>query len=494
MTEREVLSRRGFLVGLGAAALVAGFDPISRRWVSVAEAAGCSTFSDAPALAGVVLLDAASRQAVSTDKGNIVSRMPCAVLRPGSVEDISKMIRYCAHHGIKVSVRGQAHTTHGQGLSDGLVIENQYLNKIHSLGPGGADVDTGVRWKDLVVAAYQQKLTPPVLTGYTALTVGGTLSVGGIGGLVGSRDTGLQVDHVRELEVVTGQGDVRSCSPSHQRDLFEAMLGGLGQCGVMTRAKLDLVRAYDRARTYKLHYTDNATFFRDFRTLLARPGLDHVYNLWFPPGTSEVYQLNATVFYDVAEPPNDLALTAGLSGVPQPDDKPYLDHVFEVDNLVDGFRASIEWDRLVKPWFDVWLPDSTIERYVAEVIPTLTREDVGSTGFALIFAQRSALATRPFLRLPKPDGSPWVFLFDILTSSETPNPDSTFRARMIERNDRLFRRARDAFGGVRYPIGTLTFTQADWRAHYGSQWQEFVSRKRRFDPAGILAPGPGIFA
>jgi hypothetical protein len=75
------------LLGSGLVVVV-GFDPLNRRWVAQAEAASCPTFQDVPRLDGVLLLDTASRDAASQDKGNIVSRTPCAVLRPGSVEDI----------------------------------------------------------------------------------------------------------------------------------------------------------------------------------------------------------------------------------------------------------------------------------------------------------------------------------------------------------------------------------------------------------------------
>ena len=132
------------------------------------------------------LLDAASA-ADATDKGNIVSHTPCAVLRPGSVRDIQRMIRYCRRHDLEVAVRGQGHTMHGQSLASGLVIENGSLNRIHSLSRHGADVDAGVRWKDLVIAAAARGLTPPVLTGYTNLSIGGTLSVGSGAGLWGAR-------------------------------------------------------------------------------------------------------------------------------------------------------------------------------------------------------------------------------------------------------------------------------------------------------------------
>jgi FAD/FMN-containing dehydrogenase len=191
------------MLGSSAALVVAGFDPIGRRWISQVAATGCPSFADAPPVDGVLLLDAASRAADATDKGNIVSHTPCAVLQPGSVRDIQRMIRYCRRYDLEIAVRGQGHTMHGQSLSSGLVIENGSLNRIHALSRQGADVDAGVRWKYLVIAAAARGLTPPVLTGYTNLSIGGTLSVGGVSG---RNYAGAQVDHVQELEVVTGEG------------------------------------------------------------------------------------------------------------------------------------------------------------------------------------------------------------------------------------------------------------------------------------------------
>jgi cytokinin dehydrogenase len=488
------MNRREFLKLTGSAAIVIGFDPFARRWITTPEAGGCS-FVGAPSLDGDLRLDAASTTAVSTDQGNMIHHTPCAVLRPGSVADISRMIQYCRTNGIIVSTRGHGHTTYGQGLSNGLVIENMSLAKIHTIGQHSAVVDTGVTWRDLVEAAYAEGLTPPALTGYVQLTIGGTLSVGGIGGLVGSRNTGMQIDHARELEVVTGAGDVLSCSEGSNQDLFEVMLGGLGQCGVMTKATIDLIPAKQRARTYLFHYTNNRRFFSDFRTLLERDGLDHVYTLWSPPGTtSRVYELWATVFYDLAEPPDDLALTSGLSAPPTGVlDLSYLQYVEQIDEVVRVFQLTLDWDRLIKPWFDVWLPDSRVEQYVGKVVPTLRHRDIGEAGFLLIFAQRRSLVTRPFLRVPEPDGSDWIFLFDILTCSGRPGPNPVFEKEMKDRNNRLFRLARANYGGVRYPIGTMDFTHQDWEQHYGPMWPVFVSRKQQFDPDGILTPGPGIF-
>lgn len=448
-----------------------------------------------PVLKGDLLFHDDARRSVATDLGNVVRREPQAVLRPRSPGDVAAMITFCRERGITVAARGQAHTTNGQALTDGLVIECRSLDEINFTGPYTVEVGSGVLWKDLAAAAFERtpRLTPPVLTGYTGLTVGGTLSMGGVGGIVGGLRTGLQVDHVRELEVVTGTGSVERCSPEHGSDLFKAVLGGLGQCGVITKAVLALVPAKERARTYALDYTSNPAFFRDLRTAIARPGIDHVYAEVYPPGAPATHRLLATVLYDPSHAPDDRSVTEGLSGETTVEDSTYLDYVFSIDLLIDELRATAGWDRLLKPWYDVWIPGESIEEYLAEIHPSLTSEDLGPYGAVLIYPQRRDLVGGPYPRLPEPDGSDWAFVLDINTVAETVDTDRRFFDRMLDRNGGLFARARGEYGAVLYPIGSVRFTAEDWRVHFGQAWPAFRRAKSCFDPDGILAPGTGIF-
>ena len=485
-----MVSRRAVLMGVGAAALVTGFDPLTRSWISEARAA---TFDRIPDLDGELRTDPSSLAPFANDVGKIIHDTPVAVLLPGSARDIQKMVRFCRRRKIKIVARGQGHSTYGQSQVDGgLVVDMRSLNRIHSIGPHTAEVDGGATWKALVNASVPLGYTPPALTGYINLSIGGTLSMGGVSA---TNSRGAQVDNVRELEVVTGEGELVRCSAGCNSELFEAVLAGLGQCGIITRAVVDVVPAKAKSRVFLLNYNDNATFFQDFRTLLQRGEFDGLYNIWVPDGSGNlVYQLNAIKNFDPAHPPNDASLLRGLHfdvASSTSSDSSYLDQVQSVDVLIEFLQSIGIFDAVLHPWFDVFLPDAKVERYVAEVLPTLTPEDIGPTGFMLLFALKRSKMKRPYLRVP--DSGEYVYLFDILTSSAVPgDPDPDFVARMLARNRSLFEKARDV-GGTRYPIGSLEFSRRDWEQQYGNQWEEFKRAKRRFDPDELLAPNLGIF-
>ena len=77
-----------------------------------------------PPLDGELVTDPTSLAGAAHDVGDIVHDTPVAVLRPGSVEDIQAMIRFCRRFCIKAAARGQGHTTFGQAqVEGGLVIE-----------------------------------------------------------------------------------------------------------------------------------------------------------------------------------------------------------------------------------------------------------------------------------------------------------------------------------------------------------------------------------
>jgi FAD/FMN-containing dehydrogenase len=111
-------------------------------------------------------------------------------------------------------------------VADGIVIDSATVNRVRWSSDNTPDAQPGALWGHVAKAALARGLTPPVMPAALGLLVGGTLSVGGTGEM--SDRAGAQVDHVLELDVITGAGQRVPCSPERSEELFRMMLAGLG--------------------------------------------------------------------------------------------------------------------------------------------------------------------------------------------------------------------------------------------------------------------------
>jgi FAD/FMN-containing dehydrogenase len=65
------------------------------------------------------------------DLGRMDRRVPVAVLKPRSVDDIVKIVLYANEHGLKVVMRGQGHSRYGRALVEGgVVIDSRALKDV----------------------------------------------------------------------------------------------------------------------------------------------------------------------------------------------------------------------------------------------------------------------------------------------------------------------------------------------------------------------------
>lgn len=436
--------------------------------------------------------DLRSLQDHSTDLGNWGVSWPAGVVRPQDAGHVADVIRDCAAAGVPVAARGEHHTMGGQSLvAGGVVLDMRGMDTVYDVSSGTMEVAAGALWQDVVTAAAGHGQRFAALTGYLGLTVGGTLSVGGISP---AHRLGGQVDLVREAQVVTGEGDVLWCSSSRHPQLFDAVMGGLGQAGVITRVRLESTVVPDTTRTYLLFYARSAPAFEAMRALCDRGIADEVYCLIHPgeqPGTA-IYQVIATVLGSGDHCETDL-----FTGLPARFDQqvielPYLDHAFFHTREIDHVRRSTRWDQLRKPWWDGFLPDDAVERFVREAVEEMTRTDFSpGTGWVLIFPHDRGAFGRPAFRVPETLGRVW--LVDVLSTEDLDEEPSTYATRSTRRNLRWEQRAL-AYGGRMYPIGARDWTRFDWAEHYGEVWADIVAAKRRWDPCGVLTPGLGIGA
>jgi cytokinin dehydrogenase len=463
------LSRRGFVQTVVTGSLTAGFS----------RAAAGAPFADLPQLDGELSFDPTVRAEYANDYGRIVHEQPLAVLKPRSMRDIASIVTFARRFGLKIAARGQGHQPFGQAqVSGGIVVDMRSLQQVHTFTADSVEVDAGASWRTLLQATLSYGLAPPVLTKYLGLTVGGTLSIGGVG--VSSLRHGAQVDQTLALQVVTGGGDVVVCSADERRDLFEAALAGQGQCAIITRATLRLERAPAKVREYLLHYPDLQTLIDDCTRVTQEGRFDGAVALMMATNGNWSYVLTPIRHFTPPEAPDDATLLAGLRfvrGSEQIRDVGYFEYLDEMPPL-DFTQSHADLGLL--------MPLSAAPKFVGKALPRLTPDDLGGVQGVRLFSWKRAAFTRPLFRLPDEQLVSYAALL------RSPTSDSQALARTLVGNRTLYEDSR-AGGGVLYPFAAIELTQEDWRRHYGAQWHGLAKAKRRYDPDAVLASGPQLY-
>jgi cytokinin dehydrogenase len=432
------------------------------------------------------------------DFGRLLPQAPQSVLRPGSVEDVAEIVKDARRRGLKVAVNGQggrddqreSHSLYGQALVDGgIAIDAKSLSTIHHIGDGIAEVDAGVRWSSLVRAAVEVGQTPPVVNDFPYLSVGGTLSIGGMGAT--SHRYGAQVDNVEELQVVTGRGELVTCSRTQNRELFDAVLAGAGQYGLIVRAVLRLVPVESTVRAVKVVYDDRETYLRDAIAVMGTGLVDDLNGAAFPKdGGGWGYGLILGMYHTPPSSPPERALHERLSAgarVEEQQELPYLDWMFRLDALWDQLQQTGHW-RQAKPRFTVFVPAERASELAESVLAELSPDDLGAGGVRLSPINAAALE-QPMFMLPSRTSPAFE-----LSIGRFPAPDHPDIPGLVAQNRRFYDRA-VALGAKRYLYGAIPdMTTDDWKRHYGDRWPVISALKSQFDPDHVLTPGQRIFA
>lgn len=444
-------------------------------------------------LNGKVLTEESALNDVSSDFGRMITRVPKAVVRPTSSEDIAKTIQFANQHGIPVATRGEAHSQTGQSLSDGIVISLTSMNKVLNVDKEKklVTVETGIIWRDLVNHLKTFKLIPPVLTNNLGVTVGGTLSMAGLG--IASFRYGAQGDNVVAMEVVTGDGKIVQCSPTENTELFNSVRSTLGQFAVITKATLKVREHLSHIRMYYLLYDKLSVFMKDAEVLMSddRFGYIESWCVPCPQGFKKIngqkqafaewfFPMHVSIEYDPANPPKDEELLKGLN---------FYKHTHTEDYDIYEFANRLEplfelWKRMgywknTHPWMESILPWSTAEMYINQVLANLPPQSLGG-GHILLWPSSGKTSSIPYFMRPIGD---FVMGFGIL-----PGLPKEFLETALPK----LQMASDAsmmMGGKRYLSGIIQFDQQRWKQHYGEHWNKIQELKHKYDPKGILNPG-----
>ncbi|KAF5822312.1 putative cytokinin dehydrogenase [Helianthus annuus] len=462
------------------------------------------------------------------DYGNQYQFLPLAVLHPKSVSDIAKTVRHVWELGpsseLTVAARGHGHSIQGQAQAHhGVVINMESLKspKMHfHLGDGlpFVDVSGGELWINILHESLKYGLTPKSWTDYLHLSVGGTLSNAGISGQAFRH--GPQISNVHQLEVVTGKGEVVTCSEQQNADLFSGVLGGLGQYGIITRAKISLEPASQMVKWIRVVYSDFSTFTRDQEHLISsentfdyieglvlvnRTGVLNNWRSSFNPKYDEqasrfrsegrtLFCLELAKYFNpdnIVETNEEIeSLLSELKYIPS---TLFMTQVTYVEFLDRVHTAEIKlqekglWD-VPHPWLNLLVPRSKIHKFADEVFGNILVDT--SNGPVLVYpVNKSKWSNMTSAVLPEED------IFYLVAFLSQANPLSTGKdglEHILSLNKRILDFCEEAQLGVKQYLAHYA-TQDEWRAHFGQRWETFQRRKMAYDPLAILAPGHRIF-
>jgi cytokinin dehydrogenase len=485
-TIKHQVSRRHFTkLAIGAA--IVGFNPDQRSWVTQTSPDTTRPFDRLPKLDGALLLDEPSRRAIAIDQGNIFHRVPAAVLRPQSVQDIVAMVRYANQHKLRVAIRGDGHSRYGQTQAEaGMVIDSRSLNSVRVRTPESADAQLGAFWSAVADATLPEGLTPRVFPGTCLglITIGGTLSAGGIG--VMSPHYGALVDNVTDLDVVTGDGRLVTCSRERESELFDMVLAGQGQCGVIVRAGLPLMPAPTHVVFHELTYTDLDAYLTDQLRLALEGRFDGQRGqiIRDQSGTWR-FVIEIGKFFTPPNEPNMQTEDLHFASAAAPVRMTYHDYLFRFE-MRGGVAPG------PSPCITMWIPASATRAYLDNIL-SLCPEALALVRFQGVeqfgcYPLNSRRFKRPLFKVPSEEQAFAVWLF----RSAKPGDEAALSALLASNRDLLAKMT--AVGGKRYAPYSMVISPAEWQAHYGPEvWPRLVAAKAKYDPNRVLSPHPAMF-
>ncbi|MGK5638775.1 FAD-binding protein [Streptomyces sp. URMC 126] len=308
---------------------------------------------------------------------------PERVVREGPDGTVGDIMRRAASSGPGLAVRGAGRSCNTQTLTRGTVLHNLPGDAAPRFTgeEGLVEVPSGMTWYALETWLNRHGRANPVLPSYLDLTVGGTLSVGGFG--LGSIRSGLQVDQVREIELVDGTGRALRCSADENAELFRFALGGVGQLGFIGRAVLRTVPYQGTSRVSRVGHDG----LRDLVAFMPRAARE--------PGIAGYFGM-----YDRTSWYSQVSWAAGAA--PDPREQAVPDYPLRLHREVgDHLAPLLHGETHANLWADYVLDEAGLHAFAAVLEPLLDEPPLSDTLVSLYFlvAERPRPAT-PFVFAP----------------------------------------------------------------------------------------------
>jgi len=202
-----------------------------------------------------IIADEEGRRAYETDALTAYRRLPLAVALPSTTEEVSRLLRYCNQHDIKVVARGAGTSLSGGALpaEDALVIAVSRMSRVLEIDCVNriARVEVGITNLAISEAVKQHGFFyAPDPSSQLACTLAGNIGMNSGG--AHCLKYGVTTNNVLGLKMVLMDGEIIEIGGSHLDapgyDLLGLVIGSEGQFGIVTEATVRILRSAEGAR------------------------------------------------------------------------------------------------------------------------------------------------------------------------------------------------------------------------------------------------------
>ena len=175
--------------------------------------------------------------------GNQQSK-PVRIERPASESEVVEVVRRAVAERLRVKVVGSGHSFTGIAVPDEVMVDLTRMNRVVNVDHtrGVITVQAGIVLSDLNAYLELHQLSMPNLGDVTYQTLAGAVSTSTHG--TGLQRTGLAAQ-IRAFKLVTASGEILTCDPEQNTEIFHCGRVSLGALGVITEVTLNVVPAFN---------------------------------------------------------------------------------------------------------------------------------------------------------------------------------------------------------------------------------------------------------
>jgi len=175
--------------------------------------------------------------------GNQQSK-PVRIERPASELEVVEVVRRAVAERLRVKVVGSGHSFTGIAVPDEVMVDLTRMNRVVNVDHtrGVITVQAGIVLSDLNAYLELHQLSMPNLGDVTYQTLAGAVSTSTHG--TGLQRTGLAAQ-IRAFKLVTASGEILTCDPEQNTEIFHCGRVSLGALGVITEVTLNVVPEFN---------------------------------------------------------------------------------------------------------------------------------------------------------------------------------------------------------------------------------------------------------